>query len=295
MKLQRFRLGSTSPFSTQGSSVPQIVHPLPKFIRLHIVGSVWCPFRGTFRTKTDPKTDPKTGPKIKQRTSRPKNLPKENPHFGTQRGTLFFGEPKTEPVPSPTSSRNPEEAQSSETWFCASVQPQKQDRVKLHPCNSAQHLRKQGSRAFCTFSLQQLLLGFLPVRYAFGAITCKVKHKQSTSELCRERQRSRVSERNPNGNLTTTPPYSAKTPTRSDTKCWQAQWISALLRSKPLSGVALSGRQSPSKSLEHPVSNIYYYILYSGMSHMSRLEAQRPTKRLSPPGHKSHHCFLLGV
>ena len=46
----------------------------------------------------------------------------------------------------------------------------------------------------------------LPVRYAFGAIAWNVKHEQSTSEpekaakLC-----------------------SAKTPTRSDTKCWQAQ------------------------------------------------------------------------
>ena len=36
---------------------------------------------------------------------------------------------------------------------------------------------------------------------------------------------------------------------------------SALLRSKPPSGVALSGRQSPSKSLEHPVLNIYYYCV----------------------------------
>ena len=45
----------------------------------------------------------------------------------------------------------------------------------------------------------------------FGAITCNVKHEQSTSELCRKRQRSRVSERNPDRCLTPTPPYSAKT------------------------------------------------------------------------------------
>ena len=61
----------------------------------------------------------------------------------------------------------------------------------------------------------------LPVRCAFGAITCNIKHEQSTSELCRKRQRSRVVERNPNGNLTLTPPYSAKTPTRSGTKWWR--------------------------------------------------------------------------
>ena len=113
----------------------------------------------------------------------------------------------------------------SEAWFCASVQPQKQDRVKLHPCNSAQHLRKQGPPSFLRVFFAATLSWLLPVRCAFGAIACNVKHEQSTSELCRERQRSRVSERNPNGNLTTTPPYSAKTPTRSDTKCWQAQWI----------------------------------------------------------------------
>ena len=93
------------------------------------------------------------------------------------------------------------EAQSSEAWFCATFQPQRQDRVKLHPCNSAQHLRKQGPRAFYASSLQRLWLGF--------------------AELCRKRQRSRVVERNPNGNLAPTPPYSAKTPTRSGTKCWR--------------------------------------------------------------------------
>ena len=118
-----------------------------------------------------------------------------------------------------------EEAQSSEAWFCASVQPQKQDRVKLHPCNSAQHLRKRGPPGFLRVFFAATLSLLLPVRYAFGATACNVKHEQSTSELCRERQRSRVSERNPNGNLTTTPPYSAKTPTRSDAKCWQAQRI----------------------------------------------------------------------
>ena len=53
-----------------------------------------------------------------------------------------------------------EEAQSSEAWFCATFQPQRQDRAKLHPCNSAQHLRKQGPRAFCASSLQRLWLGF---------------------------------------------------------------------------------------------------------------------------------------
>ena len=61
----------------------------------------------------------------------------------------------------------------------------------------------------------------LPVRCAFGTITCNIKHEQSTSELCRKRQRSRVVERNPNGNLAPTPPYSAKAPTRSGTKCWR--------------------------------------------------------------------------
>ena len=49
---------------------------------------------------------------------------------------------------------------------------------------------------------QRLWLDFvLPVRCAFGAITCNVKYEQSTSELCRKRQRSRVIERNSNGNL----------------------------------------------------------------------------------------------
>ena len=160
-----------------------------------------------------------------------------------------------------TKHRCTEEAQSSEAWFCASVQPQKQDRVKLHPCNSAQHLRKQGPLSFLRVFFAATLSWLLPVRSAFGAIACNVKHEQSTSELCRERQRSRVSERNPNGNLTTTPPYSAKTPTRSDTKCWQAQWIPRYCGVKPPSGVALSARQSSSKSLEHPVLNIYYYCI----------------------------------
>ena len=108
-----------------------------------------------------------------------------------------------------------EETQSSEAWFCASVQPQKQDCVKLHPCNSPQHLRKQGPRGFLRVFFAAALAWLLPVRCAFGAITCKVKYKQSTSELCRERQWSRVSERNPNGNLTTTPSYFAKTPTQN--------------------------------------------------------------------------------
>ena len=125
----------------------------------------------------------------------------------------------------PTCLHGTEEAQPSEAWFCASVQPQKQDCVKLHPCNSAQHLRKQGPPGFLRVFFAATLSLLLPVRCTFGAIACNVKHEQSTSELCRERQRSRVSERNPNGNLTASPPYSAKTPTRSDTKCWQAQWI----------------------------------------------------------------------
>ena len=55
-----------------------------------------------------------------------------------------------------------EEAQSSEAWFCATFQPQRQDRVKLHPCNSAQHLRKQGPphllRVFCAATLAWLCL-----------------------------------------------------------------------------------------------------------------------------------------
>ena len=80
-----------------------------------------------------------------------------------------------------------EEAQSSEAWFCASVQPQKQDRVKLHPCNSAQHLRKRGPPGFLRVFFAATLSLLLPVRYAFGAIACNVKHEQSTSELPRLR------------------------------------------------------------------------------------------------------------
>ena len=55
------------------------------------------------------------------------------------------------------------------------------------------------------------------VRFWRNYLQCQ--DEESTSELCREKQRSRVSERNPNRNLTAAPPYSAKTPTRSDTKC----------------------------------------------------------------------------
>ena len=104
----------------------------------------------------------------------------------------------------------------SEAWLCATFQPQRQDRVKLHPCNSAQHLRKQGAGLFTRLLCSDSGLA-LPVRCAFGAITCNIKHEQSTSELCRKRQRSRVVERNP----TPTPLHSAKTPTRSGTKCWR--------------------------------------------------------------------------
>ena len=62
-------------------------------------------------------------------------------------------------------------------------------------------------RVFFAATLAWLCLS----RTLFGAITCNVKHEQSTSELCRKRQRSRVSERNPDGCLTPTPPCSAKT------------------------------------------------------------------------------------
>ena len=134
-------------------------------------------------------------------------------------------------------------------------------------------------RAFCASSLQQLCLCFCPSGtllapspamsstnkaqanffFCLGCL-CRliaVGHAVSTSELCRERQRGRVSERNPNGNLTTTPPYRQDSDTLGH-KMLAGAVDSALLRSKPPSGVAPSGRQSPSKSLEHPVLNIYY-------------------------------------
>ena len=59
---------------------------------------------------------------------------------------------------------------------------------------------------------------------------------------------------------------------------------SALLRSKPPSGVALSGRQFPSVVLNITI------IIFQNES--CEPPAQRPTKRLSPPGYKSHRCFL---
>ena len=62
-------------------------------------------------------------------------------------------------------------------------------KVRLREASSVQlcpAFASKALQAFCA-SLQQLTL-LLPVRCAFGAITCKVKHKQSTSELCRERQ-----------------------------------------------------------------------------------------------------------
>ena len=116
-------------------------------------------------------------------------------------------------------------------------------------------------RPFCASSLQQLCLCFCPSGTLLAPSPAMSSTNKATSELCRERQRSRVSERNPNGNRTTTPPYSAKTPTRSHTKMLAGAVDSALLQSKPPSGVALSGRQSPSKSLEHPVLNIYCYCI----------------------------------
>ena len=58
----------------------------------------------------------------------------------------------------------------------------------------------------------------LPVRCAFGAITCNIKHEQNTSKLCRKRQRSRVVERDPTGSYSAT---FAKTSTHSGTKCWR--------------------------------------------------------------------------
>ena len=135
------------------------------------------------------------------------------------------------------------------------------------------------------FAATCLSVSCLHVRYAFGAIACNVKYEQSTSELP-GKQRSRVSERNPNGNLTTSSPKDSDT---LGHKMLAGAMDSALLRSKPPSGVALSGRQSPSKSLEHPVLISYYYCVPG--CHMSRLETQRPTKRLSPHGHTVSHII----
>ena len=75
----------------------QIVHPLPKSIHLRIVGSVFGPFADTFWTQNGSQNGSQNGtqngPQNRTTNFTAKEPPKPEPHFGTQRGSLFW-EPK---------------------------------------------------------------------------------------------------------------------------------------------------------------------------------------------------------